>query len=1201
MNFKINQLNKLVLAIAILLLALVFVSAMARAANTITVDSAADAVADDGACTLREAITNANGNDQSGSIDCAAGSGSDTIVFAGSTDGVPFTLTSQLPAVNTAVIITGNGAANTIIQASDCNPVTLPGGCTPATDRVLEVGATGDLTLNSLTVRHGRCNGSCATSATNGGGIYTAGTLLLDGSAVSANEAGDSGNGGGIYSSGTLTIQNGSAIGGMGVGNRANGTSGGGNGKGGGIYNSGGSVTLDASAISANTAINPINGSAGGGLYNSSGGTLMIQHGSIIGGVGASNSARAGGGIYNFGGGVTIDASTVSANTAFGGAGLGGGIFQYGGALIIQNGSAIGGAGAGNTASGGAGGGIYNSLANGNVTINASTVSANTAGDGAGIYHYSGTLTIQNGSTIGGTGAGNTASGASSEGGGILIRSAATIDDSAVSANTANDGGGIYLQSGSVTVNASMFSANGAANYGGGIKNYGTITSLTNSLFSGNTASYGGGIFSYGTITAITNSVFSDNTAANFGGGILNGNILTTLANSTFSGNSATVDGGGLYNAGALTTLTNSAFSNNSAATAGGIDNSISIGPGTITNLSNTIVANNTGGNCSGTAPGTSTADFTDSAGCFGWTDNALVPGTDYDTTLADNGCVTPLPDGSCVKTHALLAGSALIDAAVSGTATDQRGFAAVGTRDVGPYEYAGVPPATPTNTPTVTATPSSTNWSGGRAIIGTGSCFGPYPSIFIGGPSTTIEGGVYSNGNAVFTGSSGGNLVVNGGADVVGSVTQNYATFSPALVTGASPLTPPTFWTMSDFAPGGPIASVAASFGQYYYFNGLANEWADFPGSGHPKPGVYYASSGITLNATDFSYLESDRLDQVTLASPGVIDLAMGNTTQQTFSAWLVPVGYDDDAGTSTLPAVFSAAGIQTCDNTSQAITATGNFNWAGAFYAPNGQISISSTSTGISNGALIGFTVPVSVSGMTISYDPAALPPVGPPATPTLTDIDKTSTAYVYMYETATAYGYQTSTAWANIYATGTAAPATATPIATLTPTMTTTPLPPPPNLLLNGGMELDANAPLLIPDNWTKNAYINTKVDKQDCANFHSGSCSFTIKGNGNTKKLTQKTVITLLKGTPFTFSLWVMTSGVPSSGPFAQVKLTYTDLTTKAVKLTIPAGTNNWTFFTASFTAGKKVKSIVVTLLYNKGSGFIWFDGVSLTTP
>ncbi len=60
----------------------------------------------------------------------------DDITFA-----ADYTITlvgSQLPAVTTEMTITGNGAANTIIEAQTCNPVTLPGGCTPVNHRVLE-------------------------------------------------------------------------------------------------------------------------------------------------------------------------------------------------------------------------------------------------------------------------------------------------------------------------------------------------------------------------------------------------------------------------------------------------------------------------------------------------------------------------------------------------------------------------------------------------------------------------------------------------------------------------------------------------------------------------------------------------------------------------------------------------------------------------------------------------------------------------------------------------------------------------------------------------------------------------------------------------------------------------------------------------------------------------------------------------------
>lgn len=106
-------------------------------AASIVVNSADDTVANDGACALREAITNANADNQSGSTDCAAGAGADAITFAA--DYIITLVGSQLPAITSEITINGNGAANTIIEASICNPVTLPGGCTPATYRVLEV------------------------------------------------------------------------------------------------------------------------------------------------------------------------------------------------------------------------------------------------------------------------------------------------------------------------------------------------------------------------------------------------------------------------------------------------------------------------------------------------------------------------------------------------------------------------------------------------------------------------------------------------------------------------------------------------------------------------------------------------------------------------------------------------------------------------------------------------------------------------------------------------------------------------------------------------------------------------------------------------------------------------------------------------------------------------------------------------------
>src|SRR5438105_5962250 len=64
-----------------------FLAPSAQAAGIVVTSAADGAPADDGQCTLREAILNANSDTTAGSSDCAAGSGADTITFAAGLDG----------------------------------------------------------------------------------------------------------------------------------------------------------------------------------------------------------------------------------------------------------------------------------------------------------------------------------------------------------------------------------------------------------------------------------------------------------------------------------------------------------------------------------------------------------------------------------------------------------------------------------------------------------------------------------------------------------------------------------------------------------------------------------------------------------------------------------------------------------------------------------------------------------------------------------------------------------------------------------------------------------------------------------------------------------------------------------------------------------------------------------------------------------
>ena len=255
-------------------------------AASLVVNTSADTVANDGFCSLREAITAANTDAASGATagECAAGSGADTITFAAN---YTITLVAPLQTVTTGSVITinGNGAANTIIQAN-ANPGV-------ASYRLFEVGSGGNLSLDGVTVQNGRCAGACTVPATSGGGIYNAGTLTVTNSAFSGNSAASGGAGGGIYNFGTLTVTNSTFS--------ANSAS---SGLGGGVYIAGGSMlTVANSTFSGNSA------TYGGGVYNDSTGTLTAINSTFAG----NNAGISGGGVFSYAGTMSLK-NTILAN-----------------------------------------------------------------------------------------------------------------------------------------------------------------------------------------------------------------------------------------------------------------------------------------------------------------------------------------------------------------------------------------------------------------------------------------------------------------------------------------------------------------------------------------------------------------------------------------------------------------------------------------------------------------------------------------------------------------------------------------------------------------------------------------------------------------------------------------------------------------------------------------------------------------------
>jgi predicted outer membrane repeat protein len=335
------------------------------------------------------------------------------------------------------------------------------------------------------------------------------------------------------------------------------------------------------------------------------------------------------------------------------------------------------------------GGGIHNE---GTLAINESTLTGNRGkvvfdGYGGGVYNNGGTVTITDSVFTDNVG--------SMKGGGIYNASGTvTVTDTIFSGNSASsEGGGICNNAGTLTVTACTFSSNSAPGigWGGGIKAGGTVT-VTDSTFSDNTGGQGGGaIAANGPSLTVTGSTFSGNSAKD-GGGIENMSSSTTvsLTNCTFFDNNASQNGGAVHTWGVLH-ITNCTFVGNSADPTGtyfAVGGAIwTLGFGSDTLIHNTIIANNTPGNCavSGCLNLASTKVFSTDATC-GWSGCGYVAVTLQGLALgalADNGGPT--------ETIALLPGSVAIDAgndAVS-PGTDQRGIVRPrGTHcDVGAYE----------------------------------------------------------------------------------------------------------------------------------------------------------------------------------------------------------------------------------------------------------------------------------------------------------------------------------------------------------------------------------------------------------------------------------------------------------------------------------------------------------------------------------
>lgn len=284
----------------LLVVALLFGAFPVHAAGTITVTTTADLIADDGQCSLREAVIAANTDTASGG--CAAGSGADTIVFDSSLPS-PAAFVLTLTGANEDASASGDLDLTGVlsIQGGDSSRIILDGN---NADRVFDIRPGATVTISGVTIQNGN------PGSAGGGGVIVSGgapraKLTLLNSVVTNNTA---------------------ALGG-------------------GIYNAGNGATavVQDTQITANIAQ-----TSGGGILNS--GDLTLLNSTL-----AQNQARSGGGVEHFGFSLKITNSTISGNRA---SDNGGGLYNRGDALLLNV------TFSGNTAAGpGSGGNIFQDTA----------------------------------------------------------------------------------------------------------------------------------------------------------------------------------------------------------------------------------------------------------------------------------------------------------------------------------------------------------------------------------------------------------------------------------------------------------------------------------------------------------------------------------------------------------------------------------------------------------------------------------------------------------------------------------------------------------------------------------------------------------------------------------------------------------------------------------------------------------------------
>jgi len=666
----------------------------------IDVDTSLDLQAADGVCSLREAMLNAEGADQSGSVDCTAGSAGDNqIVMAASLSGSVIDLTGGvLPTITRKVEIRGPvegdpeglainaGSASRIFEIDQASAVMLadlklvkgqtsnpgqPGGA-------IWINAGADVVLEHIWIENG------VALEADGGAIAVFDSLLtLDNSFLQSNSAG--GGGGAILASNSTVQIDDSTF----DGNTASGP-------GGAIQLTGGQLTINNSDFTQHSTID--DGAQGGALFVD--GADLILNDSLVSDNATQGQGAQGGGIYLTNGDLHMSGGSIQNN-------VGQGEFASGGGVRLLNGSAFFSGGCQirdnlTNQHSGYGGGVR--INGGDLTMNNCVVEGNrTLGDnshGGGLYVINGNAVIEFGQIRD-----NSTAGASAQGGGLrVLNGSLDMVNSQVENNAtegdSSDGGGLFHRSGDVTIVSTVIRGNETAGdqaHGGGLYLNESVLSISDSVVEGNillgSARGAGMALFFGDYAVERVAIIGNQSNGLASGGVYANESDLVVINSTLSGNVADSEAGSALRAfGGNTDLIHVTVAENVnvSSTLGHVH--VGGAPSDPGNLSlvNSLVVNN---RCSSSSNGTLYVanSVSSDESCTG---QAMPESAIQLGTLADNGGPS--------STYALGYGSIAINAggnclAGLGISVDQRGQARPGGTilacDAGAYEFQGAAP----------------------------------------------------------------------------------------------------------------------------------------------------------------------------------------------------------------------------------------------------------------------------------------------------------------------------------------------------------------------------------------------------------------------------------------------------------------------------------------------------------------------------